>query len=283
MNMSETKQISNVKPNEWYTKYYSSMIKGGLDDYLIESMEADRKLDVDHVIADYLSPFNEQMHESQLIMNPLYRKYDNLPFQERNDKLMNINAFVAAKNQFHKAHENYYHNVPPGVTEKEFNRYHKIIRGKIYVNLEILFNYNTLEKNDKFLEFLIAQQNALKKKRIYKQFCSLTRCNNVYKIREKRFKLCEQTIKKGYLITNQLSDLDFDIKDCRFCLLQEKEKKRPKNILDLYFEDFSYTDEQVFNLIRKNERWHNIERDLTIYQEKKKGKIFTRNCREFRY
>jgi len=270
--MSETKQISNVKPEVWYNEYYASMIKGGLNGYFIELKEEDKRIDVYHIIDNILTPLREQMREAMLIMDPIYKKYEKLPFQERNNKLMNITEFVVAKNQYDRAYKTKYHEIPPGVTEEEFGVYHQIIRGKIQKNLEIIFGYNTLEKNAKFLEVLVAQQKNLKKKRVYKQILSLTSCKDVHKIREKKFELCEQAIKEGHLITNQLDDLDRDIKECRFCFLQEKEKRRPKNILDLYFEDFSYTDEQVFNLIRKNVKWYDIERDIAIFQERQKGR-----------
>ena len=40
----------------------------------------------------------------------------------------------------------------------------------------------------------------------------------------------------------------------------------------LFSNDFSYTDDQVFNLIRKNVKWRNIERDITIFREGQEGK-----------
>jgi hypothetical protein len=258
------------------------MIKDGMKGYFIELKEEDKRIDVYYIIDNCLAPLREQIREAMLIMDPIYKKYEKLPLQERNDKLMSINEFVVAKNQFDKAYKSEYHDIPPGVTEEEFGVYHQIIRGKIQKNLEIIFDHNTLEKNAKLLEVLVAKQNNLKKSRIYRQILSLTSCKDVYKIREKKFKLCEQAIRKGYLITNQLEDLDRDIKECRYCFLQEKERKRPKNILDLYFEDFSHTDEQVFNLIRKNAKWHDIERDIAIFQERQKGKYLKEIAEIFR-
>lgn len=267
-----TKQITNVKPEAWYNDYYASLIKDGLDDYFIDSKEADKRIDIYNIIDNHLAPFNEQMYEAQLIMDPLYRKYDNLPFQERNNKLISINEFVAAKNQYDKAYENKYHKIPPEVSEREFNRYHQVIRGKIQMNLEIVFNYNTSKKNAKFLEVLIAKHNNLKKNRIYKQILSLTDCKDVYKVREKRFRLCEQAIEKGYLITHQLDDFHRDIGECYYCFLKEKEQKHPQTPFDIIFINFSYNIEQIFNLIKKNAKWHDVKRDLSIYHEKKRGK-----------
>ena len=266
--MSETKQISNIKPKKWYNEYYDSLIKDGLDDYFIDYKEEDKMIDIYYVIDNHLALFRKQMHKAQLIMEPFYRKYDNLPFQERNNKLMSFNEFVEAKEQHSKVYENFYHNIPSGVSEKEFNYYHQMIRGKTLKRFDNVFNYNTLEKNTKFLEVLIAQHNNLKKERVLPP----KDWKDVIKVLEKQFRLCEQAIKKGYLITNQLNLLNIYLGDCHYCLLKEKERKCPKNILDIYFKDFSYTDEHIFNLIRKNVKWHDIERDLAIFQERQKGK-----------
>lgn len=43
-------------------------------------------------------------------------------------------------------------------------------------------------------------------------------------------------------------------------------------ISELNFEGFGTTEIQIFDLIRKNKKWHDIDRDLTIYQERQKGK-----------
>lgn len=267
MKLVKTKQITNIKPEAWYDEYYAS-----LDDYFIESKEEDKRLDVYYIIDKYLAPLREQIQEAMLIMDPLYRKYDELPLQERNDKLMSIKEFVAAKNQFDKAYKKEYHEPPPGVSESEFSRYHQVIRGKIDCNLEIVFNYNTLEKNVKFLGFLVAKHNNLKKKRGCKQMFSLTSCNGVYKGLENLFKLCQQAIREGYLITHQLDELHYEIGECYYDFLNEKEQRQPQTPFDIIFTNFFYSDEQIFNLIRKNAKWHDIKRDLAIYQEKKKGK-----------
>lgn len=271
--MSETKQNSNIKPEGWYNEYYSYFIKDGELDLFIDYKDQDKMIDIYHIIDNHLALFSKQMHEAQLIMDPFYREYRNLPFLERRNKFMSFNEFVEAHEQFSKAYENYYHNIPPGVSEKEFSSYHRLIRknfsGK---DLKIVFNYNTLAKNANFLEVLIAQHNNLKRKRIYKQICSSGYCRDVFKTREKQFSRCEHAIKNGYLITNQLDNFNYDIGECRYCFLKEKEELHPKSVSDIHFKDFSYTDEQVFNLIRKNVKWHDIERDLAIFQERQKGK-----------
>lgn len=280
MKSVEIKQITNTKPEAWYNEYYDFFIKDGLDDYFIDSKEADKWIDVYHVIDNHLSPFEEQMHEARLVTDTFLRKYDNLPFQERNEKLMSFDEFAEAKESYSKAYENYYHNLPQGISEREFRTYHQLIRGKIGRNLEIVFNYNTLKKNAKFLEVLIARHNNLKKKRAYKQLC-IPDCKELIQTREKQFKLCEQAIKNGYLITNQLDDFNSNIGECYYCFLKEKEKKHPKTPFDIIFISFSYNVEQIFNLIRKNERWRNIERDLTIYHEKKRGKYLQEIAENF--
>ncbi|KKN61164.1 hypothetical protein LCGC14_0524590 [marine sediment metagenome] len=61
---------------------------------------------------------------------------------------------------------------------------------------------------------------------------------------------------------------------------QEKPKiKRTPS--QLYFSDFSFTEEQIFNIIRKNEKWHDVERDITIYRERQKGKYLDELAENF--
>ena len=48
--------------------------------------------------------------------------------------------------------------------------------------------------------------------------------------------------------------------------------KRLNKKNDGLFNDFFYTDDQIYDLIRKNAKWRNIERDITIFRERQKGK-----------
>lgn len=55
-----------------------------------------------------------------------------------------------------------------------------------------------------------------------------------------------------------------------------------KQIFDiLKFDTFKCSEEDIFTLIRKNKRWHDIERDITIYQERVKGKQLQELADEF--
>ena len=46
-----------------------------------------------------------------------------------------------------------------------------------------------------------------------------------------------------------------------------------KQMFDIFkFDTFKCSEEEIFTLIKKNAKWHDIERNLTIYQEKKRGK-----------
>ena len=76
-------------------------------------------------------------------------------------------------------------------------------------------------------------------------------------------------IKNGIFITNKLEQLQSDIDECWYCF---DHKKRLKRTSDKIFDGFFCSEEEIFELIRKNEKWHDIERDLAIFKEKQKGK-----------
>lgn len=101
-------------------------------------------------------------------------------------------------------------------------------------------------------------------------------------------KVCEKALAENYLITNQLHDLIDSIEDHIYCLIGcvdpdcclkesdfnfEKLKKllTCKKPSEIDFNDFSIDNEELFRLIRKNENWWNIKRDLAIYIEREKG------------
>jgi hypothetical protein len=253
---------TNIKPEAWYNKYYDWVIELNDYDWFNEYKKEDRLMDIFHVIHNHLIPFKEQMDEAWSIMEPFFK-----------NKLTNSNEYKEAKERYDKAKDIYYSDIPFGVNEEEFDSYYYMLRGKRgdYGDREIILEYNTLEKNGKFLEFLIAQCNYLKNKRNYKQPYNPD-CRIYSKVLEKRFKLCKQALKDGFLITGQLVSLNSYSNDF-YCTLSSYEKKRYfQTLFDVLFKGFTYTDDQIFDLIRKNENWRNIERDIAIFREKQKGK-----------
>lgn len=133
-------------------------------------------------------------------------------------------------------------------------------------------DYNTLELNAKYLEILIAKHNNLKRKRAYKQNCCITECRVVFPDREKEYELCKQAVENGVLSTERICNLGNHIESCISCLWESKELEESQNLSIDVFKFFSYTDDQIYDLIRKNENWRDIERDITIFQEKQKSK-----------
>lgn len=131
--------------------------------------------------------------------------------------------------------------------------------------------YDTLELNVKYLEILIAMHNNLKRKRAYKQNCCITECRVVFPDREKEYKLCKQAVENGVLSTERICNLGNDIESCMDCLSESKGSESQNLGIDV-FKFFSYTNDQIYDLIRKNENWRDIERDITIFQEKQKSK-----------
>lgn len=247
-------KLTNIKPEAWYNEYCVYLNQKDLDNDVIDCKKYDGLIDIWHIIHNHLAPFVRQMEVARLMW---HKEQDKEQYKE----------------QYFEASEQYYFNIPSGVNEEEFDSYHQLIRGKCG-DKEIVLNYNTLEKNAKYLDFLIATHNNIKKQQAYKQLCSGS-CKEYHKFLENRIKLCKQAIKKGYLITEQLTDFDDVIYDCRYCFFDIKKKWKHPHIQTLsvdVFKGFSYTDDQIFNLIRRNVKWRNIGRDITIFREIQKGK-----------
>ena len=244
---------TNIKPEAWYYEYCEFPEEKDLDNEVLSCMKYDNLVDVCKVIDKHLAPFHKQYIEADSI--------------RRNRENITIIEFKKAKEQCEEAFNSFYSDIPLGVSEEEFDYYHQLIRGKMGQDYKRILDYNSLELNDKFLEVLIAHHNILKRKRAYIQYFALRDCKEMFELREKQFKLCKQALENSFLITRQLVELSTDIDECYYCFSSPK-----KDYFQNFFNDFSYTDEQIFGLIRKNENWHDIERDIIIFQEKQKGK-----------
>ncbi len=77
-----------------------------------------------------------------------------------------------------------------------------------------------------------------------------------------------------YLITQQLLDLKLSLELVEFTIQNNKNMQK----IDFKFE---YTEEDIYNLIRKEVKWRNTERDIEIYKEKQKGRLLTDIGKEF--
>lgn len=64
----------------------------------------------------------------------------------------------------------------------------------------------------------------------------------------------------------------FDINGEHHEIIFKNPPKIKNNPQHISFSGFSFTKNQIFELIKKNENWHNIERDIVIYQERQKGR-----------
>ncbi len=142
----------------------------------------------------------------------------------------------------------------------------------------------------------------------------------IVELKEKE-KLLSDALNRGYLITTQLtwlidviediaySEIGLSDEDCSIYILDEGKEweglvlrsdgkheleifKAPlfnfeklKNLFTgptgLQFDMFRYSEEEIYALIRAKAKWHDIERDLLIYQEKQKGKYLRELAEEF--
>ena len=311
--MAKTKRPTNIKPDSWYVEYIKlhdnfifadnqELIKRNIKEYeefinsypqiiyadnpkLIPGNELNLKRRIDKLknkdqeiiiynqIDEHLTPFREQMNEAMKIMNPFYKAYHHLPQPERKKTLMSIEPFVESKNQLSEAVNNFYNNIPPGVSEKDFDYYHLMIRGKVSRENDLIFNCNSLKKNKGILEILKYRINSIKLQPDINKLGSYEPGNEERYVLfiKAELELCEIALNRNYLVTATLEDILFDIREEEYNDYYEKRKKHPKIISDLDFRDFRYANEQIFELIKKNEKWFDIDRDLEIYQRRQKG------------
>lgn len=148
-----------------------------------------------------------------------------------------------------------------------------------YEDGEFYERFNTIEKNREILNKIVGLWPKLLFERRY---------GGLYCIFLFLIKKCVD-IFPNYLVTNHLSFLldtipEFfvtkDEKEIRYddcehynIIFEEPISPKIERIPDwLYFFDFSFIEAQIFELIKKNEKWHDIDRDITIYRERKKGK-----------
>ena len=120
---------------------------------------------------------------------------------------------------------------------------------------EFAENYNNLEDNKKILKQFIDDVNRLRK---HPNFSEKIYYTNNLKL---KIDLLKQ-YSDEYLITTQLEQLTSYLDDLK---LQLHISDDP---FEINLEDFEFTEDQAFDRIRKNSKWHNVERDISIFQEK---------------
>jgi len=117
---------------------------------------------------------------------------------------------------------------------------------------EFAENYNNIEDNKKQLRFFQTEVNKLRSRDKFSTYFAGVL---------KKIELLNDYI-DSYLITTQLEFLFDYLNDIKrvWKIAQEPE--------EIDFTGFEFTEEEVFERIRKNSKWHHVERDISIYQEK---------------
>lgn len=275
--MLKIEQPTNIKPDSWYEEYinlYDHLVYSD-DLELIQDNEPslkqrievlkniDNKIIIYNKIDQYLEPILEKERRLDEKIKSL-RNDDNYLQNEEY-----LKTFEVSK----KAFEEYY-KIPPGISEADFKEYHLIVRGKVMRDSDLLFNCNSLEKNKGLLEILKYRINSIKLQPDINKLESYVPENEERCVlfTKAKLELCEKALNENYLVTATLEDILSDIREEEYNDYCEKKRKHPKTVSDLYFRGFFFTEDQIFDLIKRNEKWHDIDRDITIYQEKKKGK-----------
>ena len=263
--MIEIEQPSNIKPGSWYRNYFlTNKSPSQLDAWDLKEIATEEG--IDRSLETFISIYNyrqDVLKKASLVSNQIHDLHKELG--------ISVPRLESLENQREKIYELMNSN-PKWVSSDEFLRYKKLFirdrKASFFPEDHLWFitKNNTIERN----EFLIKLLRLYAKKVIEPKFQRSIDFVNL------KLDYLEKTL-PNYLVTFQLHEIRDFIIDGLMCgsiassydiycgqLITEVSKH--------LFVGFTFTEDQLFDLIRKNEKWHDIDRDLTIYQEKKKGK-----------
>ncbi len=285
--MLKIEQPTNIKSDSWYKEYvemYNKIIYSD-DPFLIQENEPSLEIRIKNLReSDKDIELLNRIHE---YIRPIWQKYaqfrDKIFKNRGNEEYRNSDEYKKDKKEMEDLIDHYWYDVPPGFSEKELEHYHFTSRDSLYYEPDLIFNCNSLEKNKGLIEIFNYRINKLKEQPDITKLDSYKPeswecCVLFTKV---RLKLCDKAINKGYLVTGDLIEIFDHIKNYEYDLIYEEKRKHPEYIEDLDFRDFRYTNDQIFDLIKKNEKWHDINRDITIYQERQKGKYLDELAENF--
>lgn len=275
--MLKIEQPLNIKPDEWYEeierKYDELVYSNDLalipkwEVSLEQRIERLKSIDKDIILLNKIDAY----------VTPLWEKFYELKekiFRERsNQEYRNGEEYQRDKEQMHKCNDMCWNSKGSEFTEDEFFHYNLVIDCSFRIP-NMIFNCNSFEKNKGVIEILKYRFNSLKEQPDFSKLESYKlmgwdRCLLFDKV---KLGLCEEILNQGYLVTGHLEELLDRVKEYEYDLEPEARKKPPRTISDLAFTDFNITQDTILSLIRKNEKWHDIDRDITVYQERQKGK-----------
>ncbi len=125
---------------------------------------------------------------------------------------------------------------------------------EFYLDKFDIHSINTLEKNRQFLEKCIMETKSL----------------GVKISKSKIFDLCSKALKNGYLVSQDLRDISYEI----YCFKKNKDDAKP--ILDILKQfKFENYQEELSDFIKQNRNWYKKDRDFEIYKEIKKGRLYS--------
>ncbi len=275
--MLKIEQHSNIKPDEWYEeierKYDEIVYSNDLvlilkwEASLEQRIERLKKIDTDIVVLNkivaYVTPLWEKFYEFQ---KKIFKKRPNQEYE-------NSEEYKRDKEQMHTFNDMCWNNEGSGFTDDEFLHYN-LARDSSYRKPDVIFNCNSFEKNKGVIDILKYRFKSLKEQPDFSKLESykLMGWERVVLFDKVKLELCEKILNQGYIVTGHLEELLHRIEEYEYDIEYKERKEHPKTISNLAFTDFNITIDQISVLIRKNKKWHDIDRDLTIYQEREKGK-----------
>lgn len=125
---------------------------------------------------------------------------------------------------------------------------------EFYLDKFDIHSINTLEGNRLFLKECIIEANNLK----------------VKILKNKIFDLCSKALKNGYLVSQDLRDIAYEI----YCFKKNKDDAKPIVEILKQFKFRNYKKE-LSDFIKQNTNWRDKNRDFEIYQEIREGTLYS--------
>ncbi|MHA1380706.1 MAG: hypothetical protein ACTSRG_20245 [Candidatus Helarchaeota archaeon] len=160
-----------------------------------------------------------------------------------------------------------------------------------YEDRDFFEEYNNLQDNKKYLDRSKKVITLFKKNNLIED-------EKYLNLKFKQIKAYSKALNEGYLITSDLICLieliEEDIYSLIGCIDEDCSLsnnsfnfEKLKNLLlnkdpsQIVFDDFQIKNEELYALLRKNEKWYDFNRDLSIYLERNKGKYIQELADQF--
>ena len=271
---------SNVKPDSWYRETCSIYDRNNVlgDEELKELKEFDENIDLYHFM-------QEAWREKQLEYGRKYYLVYNKEIGEYEKIFLNVGEYPPEPYLLTYSEMKYKGIELPS----KFNQAWGDLQ--YYEDRDFFDEHNNLQDNKKYL-------NRSKKVITLFKKNSLIKDEKYLNIKLKQVKAYSKALNEGYLITSDLCflieiigndiysligciDSDCSLINKPFNFDKLKNLLLNKDPSQIKFDDFEIKNEDLYALLRKNEKWYDYNRDLSIYLERSEGKYLQELADQF--